>query len=131
MKKHPVVHFEMPADNRERAIKFYSEAFGWEMNQLGPEMDNYILAATAETNADGMPSQPGTINGGIYQRGDGDTATHLVISVDNLDTHIEIVRQAGGEILGEPMDIPGIGRFIMIKDTEGNKVGLLQPVPMQ
>jgi len=55
---------------------------------------------------------------------------HFVISVDNLEEHIEIVKKSGGKILGKPMDISGVGKFIMIKDTEENRVGMLQPTRM-
>ena len=49
------------------------------------------------------------------------------LSVDDLEKHMEIVKKAGGKIDGKPMDIPGVGRFVMIRDSEGNKVGMLQP----
>lgn len=129
MKRHPVVHFEMPADDKDRVSKFYSEAFGWDMNKLGPEMNEYVLATTTETDKEGMPTTPGAINGGIYQKGEDETI-HFVISVDNLKDHMEVVKKAGGKIKGEPMDIPGIGKFVMIEDTEGNPVGMLQPSEM-
>ncbi|KKQ37348.1 MAG: Glyoxalase/bleomycin resistance protein/dioxygenase, partial [Candidatus Woesebacteria bacterium GW2011_GWA1_37_7] len=44
--------------------------------------------------------------------------------------HMKIVKKAGGKLTGKPMDIPGIGKFIMIKDSEGNRVGILQPTSM-
>jgi hypothetical protein len=128
MKKNPVVHFEMPAEDKARVKKFYEEVFGWDMQQLGSDMGDYILAGTTDVDENQMPKTPGAINGGFYQKGEQGTSTHLVISVDNLEDHMEIVKKAGGEILGEPMDIPGIGKFVMFKDSEGNKVGMLQPV---
>lgn len=129
MKSSPVVHFEMPAEDKKRVAKFYEEAFGWKMQVLGPKMGNYILAQTTETDKDGMPQKPGAINGGFYEKGPYGTMPHLVISVDNLKKHIGIVKKAGGKLLGKPMDIPGVGNFIMFKDTEGNRVGMLQPAP--
>ena len=128
MKKDPVVHFEMPAEDKARVKKFYEEVFGWDMQQLGSDMSDYILAGTTDVDENQMPKTPGAINGGFYQKGDQGTSTHLVISVDNLEDHMEIVKKAGGQILGEPMDIPGIGKFVMFKDSEGNRVGMLQPV---
>lgn len=126
-KMSPVVHFEMPTKDKKRVRKFYEGAFGWKMQQLGPEMGDYILATTSPVDKKGMHKNPGAINGGFYQAGSYGTVPHLVISVDNLKKHIGIVKKAGGKTLGKQMDIPGIGLFIMFKDTEGNRVGMLQP----
>lgn len=124
----PVVHFEMPAEDKKRAKKFYEDAFGWKMIQLGPEMGDYLLAGTTPVDENNMHLNKGAINGGFYQKGEAGTIPHFVISVDNLKEHMEIVKKSGGEILGEPMNIPGIGDFVMFKDSEGNKVGMLQPL---
>ena len=127
MKMNPVVHFEMPAKDKKRVKNFYESVFGWQMQQLGPEMGNYILATTSPLDKNKMHKNKGAINGGFYQRGKDGTVPHLVISVDNLEKHIRIVKKAGGKIIGKTMDIPGIGKFIMLKDTEDNRVGMLQP----
>ena len=63
-----VVHFEIPADNVERAKRFYSENFGWKLNQLGPEMGNYVLVHTGPTDDKGMPQDRAFINGGLMKR---------------------------------------------------------------
>lgn len=128
----PVVHFEMPADDKKRVAAFYSNVFGWNMKQYGPDMGEYVLAQTTETDANGMVKNPGAINGGFYGRTDsgGDQPPHLVISVPDVKAHMEKVKSAGGEILHDPMDIPGIGSYVSFKDTEGNIVGMLQPVAM-
>lgn len=127
MKMNPVVHFEMPATDKKRVKKFYETSFGWEMKQLGKEMGDYILATTSPVDKKGMHKKKGAINGGFFQRGSYGTVPHLVISVPNLKKHIEIVKKSGGKIVGDIMDIPGVGKFVMIKDTEGNRVGMLQP----
>ena len=62
MKMDPVVHFEMPAENKERMSKFYTKAFGWQTNQLGPEMGEYVLVTTTEVDEKMMPKKPGAIN---------------------------------------------------------------------
>lgn len=127
MKPNPVVHFEMPAKDNDRVSKFYSEAFGWQMTQLGSEMGDYLLAMTTESDENG-PKNPGAINGGFFKREDADSVCpHVVISVDNLDESIELVKKSGGEITSEKMDIPGVGMYVSFKDTEGNSVGMLQP----
>ena len=50
MKTNPVVHFEMPAEDRERMSGFYTKAFGWQTKQLGPEMGEYVLVTTTEVD---------------------------------------------------------------------------------
>ncbi len=126
MKMNPVVHFEMPAENKERVKEFYEQAFGWEMQQLGQDMGDYLLATTSPVDENKMHKEKGAINGGFFKKGEYGDIPHLIISVDDIEKHIEIVRQAGGEITGEPTDIQGIGKFAMFKDTEGNRVGMLQ-----
>lgn len=129
MKQSPVVHFEMPAKDNSRVIKFYSEVFGWQMNQLGAEMGNYILAGTTPVNDKMMAINPGAINGGFFEYKDeeGFNAPHVVIQVENIDEAIESVKKAGGKITSDKMPIPGIGTYVSIKDSEGNNVGMLQP----
>ena len=124
----PVVHFEMPYDNRERMAAFYQSAFGWQTHPLGEEMGNYVLAHTTETE-DGMVRTPGTINGGFYERKPDWPAQHpsVVIAVDDIRAAMQQVAAAGGEVLGEPMEIPGVGPYVSFYDTEGNRVSLLQP----
>lgn len=134
----PVVHFEMGYRDRERMKKFYSTAFGWQMQQMGDEMGGYVVAQTAETDADGMVKTPGTINGGFYQKaGPSSEAPSVVISVGDINKAIDDVKNGGGKILGgmtpdgqktmEPTMIPGVGLWISFEDTEGNRVSLLQP----
>ena len=122
----PVVHFEMPADDRQRVSRFYSTVFGWQMTQLGPEMGDYLLATTSELDEDRMHKHKGAINGGFFAKEAGNAHPSLTIAVDDVKAHIEQVRKAGGTVLGEPQEIPGIGLYVSILDTEGNRVSLLQ-----
>ena len=62
----PVVHFEMPYEDPGCLIKFYTDSFGWQMQKLGKDMGNYVIAATAETDANRMVKRPGAINGGFF-----------------------------------------------------------------
>ena len=127
----PVVHFEMPYEDRERAADFYRKAFAWEMQLLGEKMGNYILAITTETE-NGRPTTPGAINGGLFQKKPDWPAQipSVVIAVEDIDKAMKKVTAAGGEVLGEPMEIPGTGHYVSFKDTEGNRVSLLQPTSM-
>ena len=130
MKMNPVVHFEMPAEDKVRVKKFYEDVFSWKMTQLGSEMGDYLMAATSPLDEKNMHIEKGAINGGFYQRGKDGMDTHIVISVDDIKKSMESVGKSGGEVIDKPMDIPGIGNFVMFKDTEGNRVGMLQPVKM-
>ena len=125
----PVVHFEMPFDDRARMARFYQSAFGWQTQMLGPDMGDYVVATTTDT-ADGRPTQPGTINGGFFQRKADWPAQHpsVVIAVDDIRAAIGQVSAAGGQVLGEPMAIPGVGQYVSFMDTEGNRVSMLQPL---
>lgn len=129
MTRYPVVHFEMPYDDADRAAAFYSAAFGWGMNQFGPEMGNYVTAETSETK-DGRPTEPGHINGGLFPRDPEAPGQHpsVVVGVDDIQAAVARVNEAGGEVLGEPIDIPGVGLYVAFLDTEGNRASILQPV---
>ena len=95
----PVIHFELPCDDRERLARFFERTFGWK-----PQ-----LLRTAD-----MPAQfPG-----------------IVIGVADIRASMRKVNDNGGQVLGEPMDIPGVGAYVAVLDTEGNRSSLLQPQPM-
>jgi predicted enzyme related to lactoylglutathione lyase len=128
MSNNPVVHFEMPYKDAKRVSEFYKQAFGWGMNETGEDMGNYIVAQTAETDENRMVKTPGTINGGFYNLSMAPQSTQpsVVISVDDLNKAMEDVKAAGGEMLGEPQEIPGIGLWVSFKDSEGNRVSILQ-----
>jgi len=130
MKMNSVVHFEMPYDDRERMTRFYHDAFGWQTQMLGEEMSNYVIATTTETGKNG-PKKPGAINGGFFPRKPDWPAQHpsLVIAVDDIQAAMRQLTQAGGKVLGDPMDIPGVGQYVSFSDTEGNRVSILQPKP--
>lgn len=126
----PVVHFEMPAADRTRMANFYSKAFGWKTQMLDEKMGNYVLATTTEVDEKGRPKTPGAINGGFYPVNPGTPLPppHIVISVDDLKEAMKNVSSNGGTVHGEPVEIPGIGHYVAISDTEGNRVALLQPM---
>ena len=125
----PVVHFEMPAEDRKRVADFYTKVFGWQTQMLGPEMGDYVLAATTESDRKGRPKKPGTINGGFFPKSDDKPGQYpsVVIYVEDIKAHMKKVKKAGGKVLGEPWDIPGIGLYVAFIDTEGNRVSMLQP----
>ena len=125
-----VVHFEMPYENRERMAKFYQSAFGWQTQMMGEEMNNYVLAVTTEST-DAGPTTPGAINGGFYGKKPDYPMQYpsVVIAVDDVKRSTAKITAAGGKVLGEPMEIPGVGQYVSFMDTEGNRVSMLQPLP--
>jgi predicted enzyme related to lactoylglutathione lyase len=125
----PVVHFEMPAEDRNRIADFYTIAFGWKMQMLGPDMNEYVLVTTTEPDEKGHPQNPGAINGGFYRKSADMPAQYpsVVIAVGDIKEAMKKVTEAGGKVLGEPMEIPGYGLYVSFFDTEGNRVSMMQP----
>ena len=120
-----VGHFEIPADNTERARKFYSSTFGWGMTHL-PEMD-YTMVETGPVDDKRMPKEPGYIGGGIGKRGGPLEHPVVTIVVDELSAAIKKIEKNGGKIVQPKQEIPGnMGWTAYFKDTEGNVVGLYQ-----
>ncbi|HEX8994108.1 MAG TPA: VOC family protein [Candidatus Paceibacterota bacterium] len=135
-KMDPVVHFEMPYEDRDRMVDFYTTVFGWEANKLGAEMGNYVVLMTSETNEQThLPKEPGRIGGGFFERSEDVRCPLITIAVDDIRKAMKKVQDAGGVIIGgrvegQPDDIPGVGLYIAFVDTEGNRVSLLQPREM-
>ena len=129
-KMNPVVHFEMPATDRKRMADFYAKTFGWQTQMMGPEMSDYVVVTTTESDENG-PKKPGAINGGFFLKKDDLPAQNpsVVIAVDDIKASVKDVAKAGGKVLGEPMEIPGVGQYVSFVDTEGNRVSMLQPLP--
>lgn len=131
----PVVHFEMPYDDHDRIMRFYQAAFGWQLQSLGEAMGNYVLATTALASNPPVVQHEavrGVINGGFFPRRADWPAQYpsVVIAVDDIQAAMKRVADAGGEVLGEPMDIPGVGAYVSFYDTERNRVSVLQPLPL-
>jgi hypothetical protein len=129
-KMNPVVHFEMPYQDAKRVAKFYTQAFGWQMSLLGEQMGNYVLASTSEADKKGHPKEKGKINGGFFPKSPNADTPNLVLATDNLKNAMKRVEKAGGKLIGEPMEIPGYGRYISFTDTEGNRAALMEPFMM-
>lgn len=126
----PVVHFEMPAEDRKRMAQFYTETFGWKAHMLDEDMGNYTLVSTAETDEKtGMIKRPGAINGGFFQKEDDKPMQYpsVVIAVKDIKESMKKIKSAGGKVLGEPAMIPGYGMYVSFVDTEGNRVSMMQP----
>ena len=120
-----VVHFEIPADDTKRAKKFYSETFGWQIQDI-PEM-NYAMLTTVPMDENHMPKESGAINGGMYKREKGFSKTPVVvIGVTSLDESARKVESAGGKVVLPKVKIADMGLYAQVEDTEGNIIGLWQ-----
>ncbi len=132
----PVVHFEMPYEDGKRMSDFYTKSFGWQTQMFGPEMGHYVVATTSETDEETkLPKNPGRINGGFFKKVTEKSYPSIVIGVEDIREAMKKVEEAGGKVLGgqtpgEPDDIPGVGLYASFIDTEGNRVGMLQPKGM-
>lgn len=120
-----VVHFEIPFDDRARAMKFYSDCFGWQLSEI-PEMDNYVIASTVETDEQQMPAEPGAINGGMFQRPADAPNPTIYVGVDSIEATLDKVQNAGGSVVTPRTPIPGMGAYARVADSEGNVVGVFQ-----
>lgn len=133
----PVIHFELPAEDPKRARGFYEGVFGWQITSLGPELGDFHLAFTTETDPETrMPKRLGAINGGLYPKAEPDQHTNITILVDDIREVLKEVEAAGGRVQGDLADIPDVGLFANFTDTEGNLVTLYEdhsphPTPEQ
>jgi predicted enzyme related to lactoylglutathione lyase len=122
------VHFEVPADDVERAKTFYREAFGWQIKAY-PGMADYHGMTTAEVGPDMMPLKPGAINGGLFQREPQLSTPVLTIGVDDIDEALQKVERLGGKVLMGRQAVADMGFTGYFTDPEGNVMGLWQNAP--
>ena len=116
-----VVHFELAADDPERATEFYKNVFGWQIQKWdGPQ--DYWLATTGAKDAPG-------IDGAIMRRDPGMPAVVNTIDVTALDDMIATVTANGGKVVAPKMTVPHVGYMAYCQDTEGNTFGMMQNDP--
>lgn len=112
-----VIHFELPADDPERASAFYRAVFGWSVSKWDGPLD-YWLVTTGEEGAPG-------IDGAIQRREEGATTTNT-IDVPSVDEYVAKIVAAGGQVVLPKQEIPGVGFLAYCTDTEGNVFGIIQ-----
>ncbi len=117
-----IIHFEIPADDPGRAADFYKKVFGWKIDKWEGPLD-YWLVTTGEE------SEPG-INGAIMTKDMGQMVRNT-IGVDSLEEYMNKIESAGGKMISEKMEIPGIGAMAAFEDTEGNISVIIEPEPME
>jgi predicted enzyme related to lactoylglutathione lyase len=133
---HTVVHFEIPADEPERAAQFYRELFGWTIDKWEPPLAqpdamrgvDYWLISTVPTDGQGRPTRPG-VNGGMMKRTSPGQPPANYISVESVNDYGHRAEGLGGQVVVPKTAVPGMGWFCYIKDTEGNLIGLWETDP--
>jgi predicted enzyme related to lactoylglutathione lyase len=116
-----VVHFELPADNAERAIKFYSHVFGWQFHKWEGPTDYWLITT-------GAKEQPG-IDGGLRKRMQPGEGTCNTVDVSSVDEFAAKIVKEGGKIALPKMAIPTVGWLAYAIDPEGNIFGIMQRDP--
>jgi predicted enzyme related to lactoylglutathione lyase len=119
-----VVHFEIPTDDQDRAREFYSSAFGWNISPV-PDVE-YNMVMTTPTDQQGMPTEPGAINGGMFKRDGELTVPVITVDVEDIDAALAKVAELGGAIVTPKQPVMDMGFAAYFRDTEGNLMGLWQ-----
>ena len=119
---HTIVHFEIPADQPERAVEFYRELFGWDIKKFEGSVAGgmeYWMVQTVPTDAEGRPARPG-VNGGLMRRMYPDQPLINYINVENVEESVRRAERLGAKVLMGKTPVPGMGWFAQLTDTEGN-----------
>ena len=125
-----VVHFEIPTDDLDRAKKFYDSIFGWELQTMPMGDGEYTsVKTTAVDDQTQMPTEPGAINGGMFERTEQLASPVITIDVEAIDDALQQIEDNGGSTLTPRTPIPGMGAFAYFKDSEGNVLGLWETTP--
>ena len=113
----PVVHFEIAGPDGPALSRFYRDLFGWKIDELGPEMNNYSL----------VEANQGGIGGGLFPTTEGMPSNYVTfyVQVDDLQAALNKLADMGGTPILQPVEIaPGMGSIAMFIDPEGNTIGL-------
>ena len=124
---HGVVHFEIAADDPDKLADFYRGLFGWKIDKM-PMADgsDYLMTQTVPTNDQGMPSEPGAINGGIFKRPAPDVRGANYINVESVSDFVQKAKGLGANVVVDRTPIPGMGYFAQMVDPQGNVFGLFE-----
>lgn len=129
----PLVHFEIPVDDLEKARAFYGSIFGWNLTDWPmPDGSKYIgVHTTPIDEKTRIPLKPGAINGGIMKRSNKVKAPVFAIHVESIDQRVKQVEEAGGKVVMSKMDMMGMGFYAYITDPDGNVIGLWEDLKKQ
>jgi predicted enzyme related to lactoylglutathione lyase len=124
---HGVVHFEIPATDPDKLSQFYSQLFDWKIEKTDMGGGNfYYMTSTVETDDQGMPKQPGAINGGMYKRMEPNQRPLNYINVESVDEYVTKAKELGATVMMDKMAVPGMGWFAQLTDPDGNQFGVWQ-----
>ena len=113
-----VVHFEINTDDPLRAKKFYEDVFNWKIEKWEGPMEYWTIEA-------GNEDEEG-IDGGLQKREQPEDQIFNYIKVSSVDDFSKKIEESGGTLESPKIAVPGVGYFYMFKDTEGNKLGIMQ-----
>jgi len=116
-----IVHFELPVDDPDRAIKFYQDVFGWTIDKWEGQEDYWLVTT-------GPDEEPG-INGALFRRPNPQTCTQNSVDVSSVDESVAKVEASGGSVAIPKVEIPGVGFVAYCQDTEGNLFGVFEGGP--
>jgi predicted enzyme related to lactoylglutathione lyase len=126
---HTVVHFEIPADQPERAAKFYQELFGWDIAKYEGDVGmEYWMVQTVPTGQDGRPTRQG-VNGGLMRRMFPGQAPVNYIAVESVDEFVPKAEKLGAKLLVGKQPVPSMGWFAQFTDPEGNVFAIWETDP--
>ena len=123
-----VVHFEIPAEDLDRANEFYKRIFGWQIKDVSMNGMTYFIATTVSTDSKNMPMEAGAINGGLMKRSKDVRSPVFAIDVDSIDEYTKKIKSAGGEVVMPKMQVGDMGYYAYVKDTEGNVFGIWETI---
>lgn len=117
--------FDIPVDDMKRAKEFYEKAFGWQISPVPGSGGDFNAAKTVPVDRDEEPQIRGAINGGLFKRGThGLSDTFLEVSVQSIDECVKRAVEGGGRLVKAKAPILDIAFFAVVRDTEGNAIGL-------
>lgn len=120
-----VVHFEIPAQDLDRARNFYASIFGWKLTEMPMgDGESYVILHTTEVDEKNMPKNPGAINGGMMKISSAAKNPVVVINVPSIDERIGQIEAAGGKLVAPKMTVMDMGYYAYVEDTEGNVIGI-------
>jgi predicted enzyme related to lactoylglutathione lyase len=125
MVDHTIVHFEIPAENVEKLMKFYRDLFGWRMEKA--EGMDYWLIETVPVDEKRQPIRQG-VNGGMYKKGQPETRILNYFAVESVDEYLKKITALGGKTIMSKQEIPQIGWSAIAADPEGNYFALFQGI---
>lgn len=112
-------HFDISADDPQRAIKFYKDIFGWKFEKWNSGMMEYWMITTG-------PKRQKGINGGMSKRGSQVMQNMNTIDVPSVEKFSKKIQDKGGKVLMPRMGIPRVGWFATCQDPEGNTFGIIE-----